>query len=190
MTKRQLEIIEKAIELIKEEGLASVTMKKVADKVGFSEPALYRHFNDKQDLILAVLEEIKIKMKEMVSTIDTSKKPEIFFKLLMSTLTKYLKKVEGITILIMSESSYKDDKLIKQSMFELYCDMVDFLKKYIESKKAIGEIHKNINSKVVAQIFFGLIQSMVMKFHLSNKNIPIDADSDEIIKFYIKGVLS
>ena len=67
--------------------------------------------------------------------------------------------------------------------------MVNFLKKYIESKKATGEINSSVNSKVASQIFFGLIQSMVMKYHLSNKNIPIDADSDEIINFYIKGVL-
>jgi AcrR family transcriptional regulator len=189
MTKRQQEIIEKAIDLIKDEGLAGITMKKVADKVGFSEPALYRHFKDKQDLILAVIEEIKSKMKEKVSTIDISLKPSDFFSQLLRTLATYLNKVEGITILIMSESSYKDDKLVKQSMFELYCDMVDFLKKYITMKKKAGEIKNSVNSKVAAQIFFGLIQSMVMKYHLSDKNIPIDTDSDEIINFYIKGVL-
>jgi len=190
MTKRQLEIIEKAIELIKEEGLAGLTMKKVSLKVGFSEPALYRHFNDKQDLILAMLEEIKVNMNKMVSKLNISLPPKEFIGQLLKILTSYLTKVEGITILIMSESSYKDDKLIKQSMFELYCDMVNFLTNYLNSQVEIGKLSKLINPKVSAQIFFGLIQSMVMKYHLSDKNIPINSDIDDIYNFYLKGVLA
>ena len=42
--KRQLEIIEAAGEILTESGLAGLTTKNLAAKVGFGESALYRHF--------------------------------------------------------------------------------------------------------------------------------------------------
>jgi AcrR family transcriptional regulator len=51
---RQDEILDRTIELMREAGLAGLTMKKVAERVGFTEPAMYRHFPTKQALLLGV----------------------------------------------------------------------------------------------------------------------------------------
>jgi len=54
-TPRQEEILDRTFELVRESGLANLTMKKVADRMGFTEPALYRHFPNKQALVLGLL---------------------------------------------------------------------------------------------------------------------------------------
>jgi AcrR family transcriptional regulator len=51
---RQDEILDRTIELIREAGMAGLTMKKVAERVGFTEPAVYRYFPTKQALLLGV----------------------------------------------------------------------------------------------------------------------------------------
>jgi AcrR family transcriptional regulator len=51
---RQDEILDRTIELLREAGLAGLTMKKVAERVGFTEPAIYRHFPNKQALLVGV----------------------------------------------------------------------------------------------------------------------------------------
>lgn len=51
---RQDEILDRTFELLSEVGLAGLTMKKVAERVGFTEPAIYRHFPNKQALLLGV----------------------------------------------------------------------------------------------------------------------------------------
>ncbi len=51
---RQDEILDRTIELLREAGLAGLTMKKVAERVGFTEPAIYRHFPNKQALLAGV----------------------------------------------------------------------------------------------------------------------------------------
>lgn len=57
-TTRQDEILDRTIELIREAGMAGLTMKKVAERVGFTEPAIYRHFPNKQALLLGVAERL------------------------------------------------------------------------------------------------------------------------------------
>src|SRR5690348_1437837 len=46
------------MELIQESGLGGLTMKKVAERVGFTEPAMYRHFPNKQALLLGVADRL------------------------------------------------------------------------------------------------------------------------------------
>ncbi|WP_125611394.1 TetR/AcrR family transcriptional regulator [Specibacter cremeus] len=50
-------ILDGALSVMRSRGLARTTTKEIARAAGCSEPLLYRHFNDKIDLFLAVLAE-------------------------------------------------------------------------------------------------------------------------------------
>ena len=65
-SKRQIEIIEAATKLIGEKGIQNLTTKNLAAEMGFSEPALYRHFKSKTDILQSVLVFYKEQMKEGV----------------------------------------------------------------------------------------------------------------------------
>ena len=54
-SKRQIEIIEAATILIGQKGIQNLTTKNLAAEIGFSEPALYRHFDNKTAILQAVL---------------------------------------------------------------------------------------------------------------------------------------
>ena len=59
LTGRQRDIVERAIDVIGDEGLSALTMRRLSDALGVTEPALYRHFENKSailDAILSVLE--------------------------------------------------------------------------------------------------------------------------------------
>jgi len=57
-TARQEELLELALDLAREVGLAGLTVRKLALRAGFTEAALYRHFHDKQALLLAMVERV------------------------------------------------------------------------------------------------------------------------------------
>lgn len=51
-TKTKNRIVEVATDLFLQEGLYNVTFQQIASGVGLSQPAIYRHFSDMDDLIL------------------------------------------------------------------------------------------------------------------------------------------
>jgi AcrR family transcriptional regulator len=53
---RQEQIINAAMTLIAEQGLAGASMGRIAEIVGISEPALYRHFGSRREILIAVLD--------------------------------------------------------------------------------------------------------------------------------------
>jgi AcrR family transcriptional regulator len=50
-------ILDAALRVIQERGLARATTKEIAKAAGFSEAALYKHFADKSEIFLGVLQE-------------------------------------------------------------------------------------------------------------------------------------
>lgn len=53
---RREEIIEVARDLFLQKGLEGLTMREVAETIGFSTPALYKHFKNKDDILKAVVD--------------------------------------------------------------------------------------------------------------------------------------
>ncbi|MFA7107477.1 MAG: TetR/AcrR family transcriptional regulator, partial [Candidatus Izemoplasmatales bacterium] len=56
ITERQQEIINVSLNLIAEGGIQSLTMKNLAKKIGFAESAIYRHYENKIQILLAILD--------------------------------------------------------------------------------------------------------------------------------------
>ena len=55
---RKEQIISEAMGLIFENGLSGMTMSAIAGRVGISEPAIYRHFTNRREILLATLERV------------------------------------------------------------------------------------------------------------------------------------
>ncbi len=58
-TPRQEQILDCTAALLREEGMAGLTVRKVAARVGFSEAALYRHYASKDALLVGLLERLE-----------------------------------------------------------------------------------------------------------------------------------
>src|SRR5262245_25820739 len=54
----QEDIVAEAIELLNDEGLDGVSLRKLAERLGIKAPSLYWHFKDKAALLAAVNERI------------------------------------------------------------------------------------------------------------------------------------
>ena len=55
-TSRQIEIIKASGYIISKFGLKELTIKNIAKHLGITEPAIYRHFENKEKIILGVLD--------------------------------------------------------------------------------------------------------------------------------------
>ena len=81
---RQLEIMEAAGQLMTESGYAALTTKRLAERMGFSEPALYRHFKNKEEILLTMLHYLAASMEERLTEVtarvsDPSERVEAMF---------------------------------------------------------------------------------------------------------------
>ncbi len=103
---RKGEILDAALVVFATEGYAGGSMRMIAEEVGLSEPALYRHFEGKEDLFLKLIEYTGQRAESEIAPILDAATPETIRETIREALQNrplasggYFKRVIG-TVLI------------------------------------------------------------------------------------------
>ena len=115
---RQDEILDRTIELLRESGLAGLTMKKVAERVGFTEPAIYRHFPNKQALLVGVAGRLSQRFLGPVQEIaeETDTPPLDRIERIVAHHISVIVDTDGIPILLIAEATAAGEGALAQKM--------------------------------------------------------------------------
>lgn len=115
---RRDEILDRAIELLRENGLGGLTMKKVAERVGFTEPAIYRHFPNKQALLLGVADRLGSLFLGPVREIDarTDLSPLERIERMVGHHIGLICDTDGIPILLIAEATASTEDALLRKM--------------------------------------------------------------------------
>lgn len=105
-------ILDRAFELTRESGLAGLTMKKVAERVGVTEPALYRHFPNKQALVVGIAERLAEKLLGPARAIaaETEIPPERRLERILTHHAQLVIDTNGLPFLLLAEVSVSDNQ--------------------------------------------------------------------------------
>jgi AcrR family transcriptional regulator len=60
-------ILAEAVDLFAEKGFSATTTRELAERMGFTKAALYYHFRTKDDLLIALLEPITVRITELTT---------------------------------------------------------------------------------------------------------------------------
>ena len=187
MTRKE-EILDKAMALLAEEGLNHLTMKRVAERVGFSEPAMYRHFKDKQDLMLAMIQKVRDRFFQIMDQADRSAPPGAFLEQTFCRILAYLEEVRGVTILFLSDSTYNRREPLRRALLEWFGGMESRFSAYLEEAKARGEVPERLHMKGAALTFLGAIQSLTIRYIIGDGKPSITEHCKDVLQVLLKGV--
>ena len=84
---RKTEIILAALELATENGLGTVSMNQIAEKIGISKPALYKHFESREEIVKALYSFLREKAKDNMTSPDINLEELLQKKSLSKILT-------------------------------------------------------------------------------------------------------
>ncbi len=182
-------ILEQAMELIIENGLGELTMSKVARRMGFTEPAMYRHFQNKQDLVVSLIQLVSGYFEDLFEKFDQDESPEVLFPKYFEALLQYLEKVRGVTILFLSESAFNRDQVTRQALQNMFQGQNKRIAAYLEKAAARGEIASGVDPAAAALVFLGTVQAITTRFLLSSQEFSTTKSSRPTLDIFLKGVV-
>ncbi len=170
-TPRQDQILDKALELIRHQGLTGLTMRKVAGLMGFSEPAIYRHFTTKQDLVLGIIRRLEINLIEPMHVIAVQDGQPVVERI-GDILTHHLNLIadnNALPILLFAESSVSPDERLGTAMAAVFSAYENLLVQLLEEGKNTGEISFDIEPVDLAMILMGAPTACALRLRLLHK---------------------
>ena len=173
-TDRQIEIIEAAKKLIGDKGVQNLTIKNLAAEMSFSEPALYRHFKNKVDILNSVLVFYKEQIKKHLSPIlkESSNGLEKINSILKYQFA-YFSKHPAIVLVIFSETSFQNEKILSKTVLEIMNQKKKLIGSIIQQGQADGSIIKKVNHEQLATIIMGSMRLTILQWRLSEFNYSL-----------------
>lgn len=114
-TPRQEELLDIALDLAREVGLGGLTVRRLAERAGFTEAALYRHFPSKGALLLALMGRIEGRFLPAVRRIaeDEERAPEERLAEVVRFHVRTVLAIDGLPILLLAEAAATGDEALQ-----------------------------------------------------------------------------
>lgn len=182
LTERQLEIIETASRRIDNYGIQSLTTKNLAADIGLSEPALYRHFKGKDDILTHLLDYFKNELKERIITVLNSEVEGVNeLRAIFSSQLQALAEKPAIVSVVFSEGIFHYDKNLSKKVKEMMGMMQDFIKANIEVGQETGQYKSLLSASALTTIITGSMRMVVLKWKLSGNKSDLEKDGMRIL---------
>jgi len=183
LTKRQSEIVDVAMNLFVEEGMQKLTIRNIAQEVGVSEAAIYRHFESKHDLLVKIL----TKLQSLIIPIFQSSRLSINgleeqLKDLIDSIFSQIEEKPAFAIFVFTEEAFHADAqlrpLLKRMLFEMIAQLEQLITKNQENQKC----RDDISASQLANILLGLIRLEITSWHLSSGSYSLTQKSLPLAK--------
>lgn len=187
-TDRQIEIMEAATARIDAYGIQNLTIKTLAADIGLSEPALYRHFKSKNDILLGLLNYFITGMKNRISNISVSPDATAGDELraiFKSQLQTFIDK-PAIVSVIFAESIFHYDEGLSYKVSEIMDLMHLYVNTNIEKGHKAGQYGKLINASTLTTIILGGMRMTVLKWKLSGHKSNLMKDGKAVLEGILK----
>ncbi len=167
-TARQAQLLDLALELIQEHGLAGLTVRRLAERAGFSEAALYRHYTSKQALLQAVAKRIASSILVPVERIAAKNElsPRERLELILTHQTRTILAVRGLPILLLAEGSTSGDEELLSTLGQAIDRFVAILGDLVRETRGRRESDELPTAAEIAHLLFGLGTATAIRHRL------------------------
>ena len=185
LTPRQQEILDRTIELVRKTGLGGLTTRKIAEGVGFTEAALFRHFPSKQALLLALMDRLEDLLVEPIARIagDGTTGAAERLERIVRHHTTVVRQFNSLPIILLAEASVSADEALVDRMRTILQRYLSFLEDVVRAGQARGEIVDAIQPDCVAMLLLGAPAGLAIRHRLLPDAVAEDRFEDILIPF-------
>ncbi len=182
ITDRQKEIIDVSLQLIAENGIQGLTIKNIANKIGFTESAIYRHYENKIQILIAILDFFKKNSEHFFLHENNVIENSIIRieRLFLSHFNRFTSNPSLVAV-IFSEEIFRNETILVEKIQGIMKSNIQSLTSIIETGQNNNEIRTDIDASYLSTIILGALRMFVKKWQMSNFLFDLNKEGIEFI---------
>lgn len=181
--KRQLEIIEAAGEILTESGLAGLTTKNLAAKMGFGESALYRHFKGKEEIIITMLQYLNADMdKRLTACVENINDPVKKLDAVFNNQFDFFQQHPQFLVAVFSEGLLEESKAINDAILQLMATKRKHLLPIIKQGQQQGIIETTAPAEDIMHIIMGSFRLHMLQWRMSDFAFDVKKKGNKLME--------
>ncbi len=187
-TVRRQQIVDIIRNIISSQGIEYVTIGEIAASLGTSKTAIYRHFKNKQDILSMLIDDIEETLMDALDKAIVTENPVQNLKnVLLAHLAYARERRETSFIVIMGAMQFSDAR-IRGKISQLIEKYLLKIEKMLKNAMKLGLIKNDINPRMSAIAFLGLIQATVTVWSFKNFNFVPRKKHEELWNVFGGGI--
>jgi TetR/AcrR family transcriptional regulator, fatty acid metabolism regulator protein len=168
LTQRQQEIIEASIELIAEKGIQGLTMKNLSKEIGISEPAIYRHYDNKIEILKSILDYFFNNMKSILES-ELNSESTAFEKIsnIFNRHFKSFSEKPQLLAVIFSEELFRNETSLSNKVAAIIEQNTLMVQTILEKGQQNAEVDPNLNPRHLAVMIMGSLRLLAKQWQIS-----------------------
>jgi AcrR family transcriptional regulator len=184
---RKEQIVNAARKLVIKVGSENVTVRRIAEEVGFSEAAVYRHFRSKKDILYLLVENIETSLISDLA-IGGRQEGDVLETILLRHLS-FIEMRRGISFQVIAEIISLGDKRLNRRIYDTIEKYIEKLKTILVKEVSKGKLRRDIDVDATAFIIFSVVQGLSNIWTLSNYSFDPKEKFNVVLSTLRKGIL-
>ena len=182
-------IVRIGAEIIVKEGLRRFTAKNIADRLGITDAAIFKHFRSMDDIILEIINKYVSRCsKSADEAVKKGRNAREKLEILLKEHIKVLEETRGAVPILCFELSRSENKQFSAILKDFVENYTEKISKIIMDGQEKGCIRKDIDPEETSLFFVGSIQAKVFAYTLLEKEGPIVKNPDSFISQIFYGI--
>ena len=186
---RRAATVEAVINLAAEQNPSDITTTAIAQRMGLTQGALFRHFPTKDAILEAVMTWVA---ERLLSRVDRAAQnvtsPLAALEAVFMAHIDFVSEHPGVPRMLFGELQRPEETLPKRMVQTLIQRYGERLRHLLERGKAIGELDANLDIETASVSFIGSIQGLVMQSLIAGDAARIRRDASGVFAIYRRGI--
>jgi AcrR family transcriptional regulator len=167
--------------LIADKGIQGLTIKNISKAIGISEPAIYRHFENKNEIILAIISTMKDSTNNELFQIDENNPTIEKIKKMIQGHTNRFINNPSLTAIIFSEEIFNNHSILAKPIQMMMRRNQNKMISMIEKGQVAGDVRVDINAEQISLMVIGSFRFLVSKWHIMNFDFDLNKEVNEML---------
>lgn len=186
---RRAATVEAVVHLAAEQNPSEITTMAIAQRMGLTQGALFRHFPSKEAILQAVMSWITERLLVRVDkAAESASSPIAALEAVFMTHIDFVAEHPGVPRMLFGELQRSGETLPKRMVQTLIHHYGDRLRRLLEAGKAQGELDAGLDGDAAAVLFIGSIQGLVIQSLLAGDVARIRRDAPGVFAIYHRGI--
>ena len=183
ITERQQEIIETALDLINERGIQGLTIKNLSKKLGITEPAIYRHFENKIQILVALLDLLKHNTRIIFEAeLNSDEKAVVKIERLFKKHFRLFTEMPSMASVVFSEEIFRNEEKLTTKIAEVIEHNNQTVLAILEEGQKKNEVRADINAGHLVIFIMGALRLFVKKWQFAGFSFNLEKEGDKLIE--------
>lgn len=182
ITSRQMEIIGAAGRILTASGVSGLTIKNLSKEMHFSESAIYRHFDSKEGIIVAMLNYLAENIDERLSNLDNLLDPEMRFITLFEEQLNFFNDNPHFVVAVFSDGLMEESQLINQTLLKLMNLKIKYLMPIIMDGQQKSIFTNALTTDELLHIILGAFKLQMFKWRIANFEFDIKRNGNNMVQ--------